>query len=174
MSKRILALVSRSGGGTHVTDQTPTVVWDHEIAILEEIHGEGTVEVVEHDNILDNTITSKRREQIEHIVKVSGLGIEFQGDPFEEYQRLTAKYGMHPDVRMMVVEKVYGSFRDGRFSQIVGNGGYEEMTIAQLRELCDGLGIEFRPSSKKPELIVAIREAKRMNADIEEIGGKAA
>ena len=108
MSKRVLVLVQRAGNGANITDRTPTVVYEHEVSILEEVHGEGSIEVIEDaDDILDKSITKNRRENIEHICKTTGIGVEFNGDAFEEYQRLAAKYDQHTEVRMSNVEKVY-------------------------------------------------------------------
>lgn len=164
MSKRILVLVQRAGGGTHITDQTPTIVWEHEVPLLEEIHGEGSCETVEHEQILDREVVTKRQEQINYIVKANRLGETFTGDPFEEYQRLSMKYGMHPDVRMAVVEKVYGVFREGRFTKACHVLAYEEMPMSELREICEQLGIVPKPSHKKGDVIALIRDANR-NAD---------
>lgn len=174
MSKRILVLVQRAGGGTHVTDQTPTIVFEHEVPLLEEIHGEGSCEVVEYDQILDREVVTKRKEQIDYIVKANHLGENFMGDPFEEYQRLSIKYGMHPDVRMAVVEKVYGVFREGRFTKACGATSYEEMPMAQLREICEELGIVPRPSHKKGEIIALIRDANRNADELAHLNGEAA
>lgn len=159
MSKRVLVLVQRSGNGTHVTDRTPTVVYEHEIPLLEVLHGEGSCEVVEIEDLLDKDVKENRDEQIAHIVKTAGIGVVFNGDPRDEYNRLSVKYGMHPDVRQPVVENVYGPLREGRFMSIVGNGGYDNYTTGQLRELCDKLGIEYKGSEKKAELISMIKEA---------------
>lgn len=48
MSKRVVAIVERS-----LLDKTPVTVWDHEVPILEAIHGEGRVMVVPVDSLTD-------------------------------------------------------------------------------------------------------------------------
>jgi hypothetical protein len=176
MSKRVLVLVQRAGNGANVTDKTPTVVWEHEVPILEEIHGEGAIEVIEDTElILDRSITKDRKKQIDHIVKVNHIGDVFEGDPFEEYQRLAAKYGMHTEVRMSNVEKVYGSYRDGSFAKACGSpDNYEEMALTDLRALCDELGIAYRAGDKRTALISAVRETKRAEREIGEIEGRKA
>lgn len=159
MSKRVLVLVQRSGGGTHVTDRTPTVVWEHEVPILDEIHGSGSCEVIEDfDDLLDKDVRENRDSQVKFIAESAGLGKVFDGDPRDEYNRLIGKYGMHPNVQMPVIEKVYGPYRDGRFEEIFGSKGYDTMTSGQLRELCDKLGINYAGSTKKAELITMIKE----------------
>lgn len=161
MSIRVLALVARSGGGTQVTDHTPCVVFEHEVPILEEIHGGGSVTVIDDNNdLLDKEIRKDRAAQIEHIVKVNRLGEKFSGDPKEEYDRLCMKYGQHIEVRMPNVEKVYGDFRHGRFTQACGVVSYEEMTMAELRVACEELGIDVKPSDKKAALINILRDEK--------------
>lgn len=161
MSIRVLALVGRSGGGTQVTDRTPCIVFEHEIPLLEEIHGEGSVEVIDDNNdLLDKEIRKDRASQIEHIVKVNRLGEKFDGDPKEEYDRMAMKYGQHIEVRMSNVEKVYGSFGQGRFTQACGVISYEEMTMAELKKACEELGIEVKPSDKKATLINILRDEK--------------
>lgn len=167
MSKRVLALVQRAGNGANVTDKTPVAVWDHEVPILEEIHGEGAVEVINDiEDLLDNSVTKNRRKVIDDIISARQLGEVFAGDPFEEYQRMGMKYGAHTEVRMSNVEKVYGSFRDGAFTRACGTQGeeYEEMPVTQLRTLCDELGIAYKASDKRVHLAAAIREVKHLEA----------
>lgn len=164
MSKRVLALVQRSGNGANVTDRTPTSVWEHEVPILEEIHGEGSVTVIEDpDDILDKGIVADRKQHIDYIIKCAQLGEEFSGDPSEEYQRLVIKYGQHSEVKMSNVEKVYGSFREGAFKRAVmgsGNSGSAKDDLAQLRATCDELGIDYKPTDKRDKLMALIRAAK--------------
>lgn len=166
MSKRVLVLVQRAGNGANVTDKTPTVVWEHEVAILEEVHGEGAVEVIEDiEDMLDNSVTKDRKVILDHIVKTNRIGEVFTGDPFEEYQRLSVKFGMHGDVRMSNVEKVYGSYREGSFRAACGSGDDTEgMSVGQLRVLCDELGISYKATDKKSQLAAAIAEAREQQA----------
>lgn len=104
MSKRVLVRVDRS-----MTDKTPKLVWEHEIPVLEEIHGKDTV-IVEDPSKLD-------KMPMDHY----GIGEEFKcvsvGD---EFGRLEAVYGMHDKVELSVVEKVYGSLAEGRFEEALG------------------------------------------------------
>lgn len=171
MSKRVLALVRRSGGGSNITDETPTVVYEHEVPLLEEIHG--SVEVIsDPEKLLDDEVRKDRAQQIDHIAKTMGLGIEFAGDPFEEFQRMQMKYGMHPEIRTSVVEKVYGDFRSGSFTRACGTMALESLSSSQLRDMCDELGISFKASDTKPILIDAVRAAKRAEAEQVEVSRK--
>lgn len=157
MSKRVLALVQRTGNGTNITDMTPTVVWDHEVPILEELHG--TVDVIDesrYEELLDRDVRENREEILAEIIKSAGLGAVFTGSPEDEYARLINKYGLHPEVKVPAVEKVYGSLREGRFKQACG--GYSEMTAADLRKILDDAGVQYPPSAKKAELIQLVQQ----------------
>jgi hypothetical protein len=136
------------------------------VAILEEIHGDGNITVIDDvEDILDNSITKDRRQQIDYIVKANHIGEDFAGDPSDEYQRMVAKYGMHTEVRMTNVEKVYGPYRDGHFKKACGvEDQYESMSVAQLRTLCDELGIAYKASDKRTHLTAVIRETKALEA----------
>ncbi len=174
-SKRVLVIVTRTGSGTNLTDKTPTIVWDHEIPILAEIHGESAIDVIsDPEGLLDPTIVKNRAAQIEHLMRVSKLGSVFDGDSFEEYQRLTMKYGMHPEVKMSNVEKVYGSYSMGRFSDRVGTKDVGELSMGDLRDMLDAAGIEYRSSDKKPALVALVRNLKAESAEAAGIAAKSA
>lgn len=162
MSKRIVAIVNRG-----MTDKTPVVIWSHEIPILEAIHGEDMVSVVDVEDLTDRVEAlvvrgstqlvdpkaahiklvkgEKGGEEVEitgqlegrpHTVRLPvdrvnaqelvarglGVGVEFDGDIEAEYTRLAAFYGFHNDVKMPVVEYVYGRLREGRFADAVAGG----------------------------------------------------
>lgn len=173
MSKRVLALVRRSGGGTSITDTTPTVVYEHEVPLLEVIHGEGAVDVIQDtDQLLDPEVRKDRAKQIEHIVNVNKLGQEFEGDAREEYQRLSIKFGMCADVPQLVVEKVYGVFAEGRFTRALGVRDYDSMSMSELREACEELGITHKASDKKVQLIDAIRAVKSAAAEEADVSNR--
>lgn len=158
MSKRVLALVQRTGNGTNITDLTPTVVWEHEVPILEELHG--TIDVIDesrYQELLDRDVVENRSVILDEIIRNTRLGDVFNGTPEDEYARLINKYGLHPDVKVPVVEKVYGSLREGKFKTACG--GYETMTAADLRKILDDAGIQYSPSAKKAELVQLVQEA---------------
>lgn len=159
MSKRIVAVVSRG-----MTDKTPVVVWEHEIPILEAIHGDQSVTKLTQEDLTDRVDAvvikgsnrvidpksqnvkflrgDKGAEEIEFMGQVEGkpqvmrlpvdrvnaqelvaqglgIGQEFDGDVDQEFERLVAFYGMHHEVKVPVVEYVYGRLRDGRFAAAV-------------------------------------------------------
>lgn len=162
MSKRVVAIVNRG-----MTDKTPVVIWTHEIPILEAIHGEDMVSIVDPDELTDRAEAlvvrgstqlvdpkaahirlvkgEKGGEEVEitgqlegkpHTVRLPvdrvnaaelvarglGVGQQFDGDVEAEYTRLAAFYGFHNDVKMPVVECVYGRLREGRFAEAVSRG----------------------------------------------------
>lgn len=144
VSRRVLVTIKRDQ-----TAETPRVVWAHEIPLLEEIHGEGNVKPVESATLDDHFSPKVSPEMLVHN-KVQdaisppstnlGLGFVFLGDHRVEYQRLEAVYGMHPEVKMPIVEKVYGRFQDDKFSRLLGQPEVEDLPDAQLRELVASYG----------------------------------
>jgi hypothetical protein len=187
MSKRVLVLIRRSGDGAHVTDNTPVVCWEHEIPILEEVHGgeqptvpgEGVVQVVEDYEILvDRTFKSFKTKAGETVtrsdflaqrVKELGLDQEFRGEPSEEWSRMIAIYGMHPEVKMPYVEKVYGPFREGRFTDACGTETLEDLSLPRLRDMAEDMGVAYSPRDKKEAIVAAVRAAREaMRVDAEQ------
>ena len=103
-SKRILVLVDRS-----MTDKTPKLIWEHEVPLLEEIHGQGTIITIDVEKL--------DKMPMDHY----GIGESFKcADIAMEYDRLATVYGMHDKVELPVVEKVYGSLVEGRFERALG------------------------------------------------------
>lgn len=177
-SKRILALVQRSGNGSHTTDSTPVVVWEHELELLEEIHGVRPIVLDDYEVLVDSSVKVgvdnvprveggrvveiqkvrvTRDELVARRVRELGLGVTFDGDPAAEYDRLVTVYGMHREVRMPVVEKVYGSLKGGRFIETVGVANLEDLSMHEVRTKCKALGIPFGPKDTKEALIANIR-----------------
>lgn len=167
MSERVWARVQRAGQGSNMTDQTPVVIWTHEIAILNEIHGEDSVTVIDDvSELVDASVRASvdrdgtkvnRSVLIERRVKELGLGQQFDTDPAEEYSRLAMVYGMHDEVKMPVVQYVYGRFEEGRFTKALGVEALEDLSIQDLRSRASKMGLEFSPKDKKSDLIAAIR-----------------
>jgi len=179
MSERVWARVQRSGQGANMTDQTAVVIWSHEVPILEEIHGEGSVTVLEDpQELVDASVRAgtdkdgtkiNRSVLIERRIKELGLGEKFSTDPMEEYSRLAAVYGMHDEVKMPVVQVVYGRFDEGRFVKAIGVEALEDLTIQELRTRASKLELEFSPKDKKTDLIEAIRAFTTDTAQAQEI-----
>ena len=178
MSKRVLALVQRVGGGSNMTDRTSVIVYEHELAVLAEIHGMEPEVLEDYETLLDKSVkvmtlkdgTKLGREEIlAGMVRDLGLGDSFSTDPQEEYDRLARIYGMHPEVRMPVVERVYGRFEEGRFAKALNVEALEDMPISALRQRCQDIGIGFEPKDKRAELIAAIRSATVDSATAREL-----
>lgn len=128
MSIRQMVTVTRGN-----MDKTPVCVFPWEIAILEELHGE--VEIHEISDLVNmkGAVSIKpqklRNKQIDippdlkEQYRVMCNTVPDQLDPFTnpegEYYRMTSVYGMHPEVKMALVEKIFGSFREGRFTKLV-------------------------------------------------------
>jgi len=179
MSKRVLVVVSRG-----VTDATPVVVWDHEVAILDAVHGEGAVRrlqtkdlvdkrnqkstvlpgttqaVIQRDLAADHPLKKVELETIstaELLGRHLKLGEEFEGEPHEEYQRLVDVYGAHKEYKLSNVEYVYGRFSEGRFVKSLAMKSPEEMSIGELRALLDKRGIDFEQKNTKNELVELLK-----------------
>lgn len=139
LSRRVLVSIRRDQ-----TTETPRVVWQHEIPILEAVFGEGNVRPVD-PAVLDEGYTpkaspdmlihNKRQDTIAPPSQTAALGYVFNGDPRAEYERLAAAYGKHQEQDATVVEYVYGRFQVGRFEQVVGAAELDDLPDAQLRSL---------------------------------------
>lgn len=123
MIQKVFMLIQRG-----LTDRTPVCVWPWEQPILEEIHG-GNAQPVTLDELCDLQGAAKvtklkmlhkeaelgpsMREQYEAMVKVDPETNPL-ADPEAEFVRLVELYGMHVNVKMPNVEKVYGSLANFR------------------------------------------------------------
>lgn len=179
MSKRVLALVTRAGGG-RLTDKTPVTIWEHEIPILEVVHGEGCVQVLDISELVgpDNTVTvlagtnqvvtKEEREGLhpglkgatfeerpldEVMTKNLNLDKIFEGDPRDEFERLGMKYGMNMEIPISNCQFVYGRFDEGRFTEACGVKEYHTMSVTNLRKMLDKLGVEYEPRAPKAALV---------------------
>lgn len=100
--KRIMALVRRD-----MVESTPVIIFNHEYAILQAIHGEDNVTIVtDPDRVIAQStegLTKEERElQIEKMLQSQDL------ESADEYSRLVERYGMHPEVSVPNVEYVHG------------------------------------------------------------------
>ncbi len=118
MLEKVFMLVQRG-----LTDRTPVCVFPWEQPILEEIHG-GNAQPVSIDELCDLQGAAKvtklkmlhkeaeegptMREQYEAMVRVDPENNPLN-DPEAEFARLVETYGMHVNVKLPNVEKVYGS-----------------------------------------------------------------
>jgi hypothetical protein len=145
-SHRMLVLVKRD-----MTNHTPKVIWAHELPLLEEIHGEGNIEVTDA-SVLDDgysekispalLVHNKKQDPVPRPSETHGLGYLFIGAREMEYQRLTEIYGRCADENMPVVEKVYGRFRAGDFARLTPVPELSDLPVGQLRGLLLEHGIE--------------------------------
>lgn len=122
--ERRLVIINRD-----MAEQISKVIWEHEVACLQEVHGEGNVEVVDDPMRYDIMIADKAEleKAAEHDEKIAdrirkGEHVE-QGEvitPFRftlyperplragpEWDRLAGVYGMHPEKQLQVVEVCY-------------------------------------------------------------------
>jgi hypothetical protein len=111
-----------------MTDNTTVCVFPWEKPILEEIHG-GNAEQVSIDEMCSLRGAVKVKElKLKHETSEKGLDLRAQleamarvlpdqnplDDPEAEFNRLVQRYGMHMDVNLPNVTKVFGSFGNFR------------------------------------------------------------
>lgn len=165
-STRILVNIKRDQ-----TTATPVVIWAHEFAILEAIHGEGNVELGNVEKMdegyskkpsPDMLIHNKRQDPILPPSQSHGLGFVFAGDHQAEYDRLCMVYGRHPEVNMPMAEHVYGRFQAGNFSRAVNEPELSDMPVGQLRELVIAHG--YLPLTDKDSTPEERKEAEAKRA----------
>jgi hypothetical protein len=171
LSRRVLVTIDRD-----MTSKTPRVVWQHEIPILEAIHGEGKVAVVEAATLdegysakpsPDMLVHNKRQDAVAPPSRTVGIGHVFIGDPRAEFDRLAGVYGWHPEVKETMVENVFGRFALGRFAMLLGEPDLEDLPDEQLRDLVRAYGgapadANFKATDEERRAIAA--EVARFNA----------
>lgn len=154
LSRRILVQIDRG-----MTDKPTRVVWQHEKVLLDALHGDGKVIELE-GSVLDDGYTPKTSAALLPYNKLqdtpmrpseaAGIGFVFVGDPSTEFARLSEVYGRMPDENIVVAEKVFGRFSDGRFESMLGVPTFEDLPEAQLRQLLDEFGVA--PSAPLPTM----------------------
>lgn len=182
LSRRVLVTISRDQ-----TTSTPRAVWQHEIPILEAIHGEGNVKV-EDATLADEGYTpkpapdlaifNKLQDKIRKPSETLGLDYVFYGDHRTEFDRLCNLYDRHPDENKPFAEYVYGRFRDGGdFDRLLGRAELDDLPDEQLRTLVRDYGFVpvFDPNGtdeekrlvrdKQKTLLTAAREQLLTFAD---------
>lgn len=154
LSRRVLVNIKRD-----MTEITPKVVWQHEIPILQELHGESEVTEVPIAT-LDEGYTAKVRPEMLPYNKtmdtparpstVMGLGFAFIGNAEIEWQRLADVYGRHPETPILMVEKIYGRAQEGRLAALLGEPKLGDLPEPQLRQLILGMGYAAEPHKEAP------------------------
>jgi len=189
--KRIFMTIRRG-----ITDATLLCVFPWEKPLVEEIHG-GSAVVVSIDDMcsLDGVKNVKKiklkervdlndepmvpsigmtmRQQYEKMIEIDPEENPLQ-DPEAEFGRMAEKYGMHPDIAVPVVEKVYGSARNFRQclrefaagttpeflrdddESLIDAASEEtpiaEMTATQMKATLDKRGVKYRANASKGDL----------------------
>lgn len=146
-SQRILVNITRD-----MTAVTPKIIWAHEKPLLEIVFDEGNVKEVEAgalDEGYSGKVTpellpyNKKQDAILPPSQTNGLGFLFIGDAASEYQRLADVYGKHPSENILIVEKIFGRFQDGRFERLLPTPELADLPKAQLEGLLRSYGVEI-------------------------------
>jgi hypothetical protein len=170
LSRRVLVTIERD-----MTTKTSRVVWQHEIPILEQVFGEGTVEEVDPSTLDEGYSAKPDRSMIVHQPKggtqdpiprpsaSACIGYVFVGNPEAEFARLKNVYGTKEDEEtgrpVSVVEGAYGRFREGMFSKVLGKPEPQDMPDAQIIEVLHGYGQPVPADAKREELLKLFDEA---------------
>lgn len=142
LSRRVLVLIKRG-----ITSSVSRVVWQHEVPVLEVMHGEGNVTQPDPqtmdegfrarptNDMLVHKPAGFKQEDFQRPSVVAGIGFVFHGDPRAEYERLAALYGKKADKDELIIENIYGRFQDGKFESMVGGASVSDFPEAQLRSI---------------------------------------
>lgn len=161
LSRRVLVTVKRDA-----LEVVPRIVWEHEIPLLQEIHGEGNIVNVDAKTMdesynpkpsPDMLVYNKKQDIIKPPSETAGIGYVFASDARAEHARLGDVYGKMPEENRLVVEHVYGRFQEGRFSAVVGSAELDDMPEAQLRDTIIAYG--WLPQTAKDSTDAERREA---------------
>jgi hypothetical protein len=121
--RRVFMLIQRG-----MTDRTLVCVWPWEKPVLEEIHGSNAVEVSIDEMCELKGAVSVKEVKLKHPKAVKGMTLREQfeamsrvdpersplNEPELEFNRLMGRYGMHSEVKLPNVTKVFGNFGNFR------------------------------------------------------------
>lgn len=92
-----------------MSEKLATVVYEHEVPIMQEVHGES--KVIRYQVSADDSLS------------MDAIGGPTEIDVREEYNRLGAKYGRHNEQNVLYVDMVYGRWNERRYAQFFEAGG---------------------------------------------------
>ncbi len=156
LSRRVAVVIDRG-----MVTKTSQVIWEHEIPLLEEIHGPEKVTIVTDKVAADADAGYRADPKDPHRLKPSealGLADVFNGDAETEYNRLSTVYGMHPKQEMPIVEVVYGRYSSGAFKRLLGKPAFADLSNRQLRALLANAEVEFDPQARREALLKLCKE----------------
>lgn len=141
LSRRVYVAIKRD-----MMTTISRVVWEHELPLLQALHGEGEVTELDPTTLDESYATKTSRDLLPHnkvqdgIARPSesqGIGFVFIGDPEAEYNRLLDAYGVtsEEDGSIPVARFVYGRFQERRFAPMLGKPTLEDLPRAQLIEI---------------------------------------
>jgi hypothetical protein len=147
LSRRILVNIKRD-----MTAVVPRVIWAHEKPILMELFSDvQDVDPTTLDEGYEGTPRpdllpyNKTMDKVSKPSTTLGLGHVFTGDPEAEYERLATVYGKHPEQDILLVDKIYGRFQDGKLARLMGQPELADLPDTQLRALIMDYGYAPEP-----------------------------
>ncbi len=139
LSRRIHIKVQRD-----ITSAASTTIWQHELAILEAIYGDGAIVEIPAETLdegysasirPDLLVYNKTQDLIAKPSEAQGMGFVFIGNPESEYERIAKIYARLDEEKRPTVEVLFGRFAEGRFTALIGKPELADLPEAQLRRL---------------------------------------
>lgn len=170
LSRRVLVNIDQD-----LTTKTSKVIWEHEIPLLEQVHGEGKV-IIQDAKILDEGFTDKPdrtlsphtplgdvQDKIARPSESARIGWAFTGDVDQEYERLKAVYGVkhdeEEDRNVSVVFLAYGRPNDNRLAELLGQPELSDLPDTQLRYVLQSQGQAIPDGATREELLTLAADA---------------
>lgn len=158
-----------------MTTKVSKVIWAHEIPLLEVVHGEGKVRMLDPASLDEGYSAKPTRDMLIHQPQggsqdtiprpsqTQKLGYVFTGDARSEYDRLSSIYGTvhdsEEDRNVSVVLKAYGRFNEGTFGRVIGSPDLSDLPNAQIKELLHTYGAVVPDGASHAELLALAQEA---------------
>lgn len=142
-----------------MVESTPVIIFAHELAILQSIHGDDLVTIVSDPMVIISQ-TNDRLSEAEREFKFSSMFASEEVDINDEYARLISRYGMHSEINVPVVEYVYGRSNSPQWRDALKASSDE---FSEVESIEDNYEEEEkkkkRPYNKKPKKIEYQQEA---------------
>jgi hypothetical protein len=147
--KKIVAIVDRG-----ITDKTPVIIFPHEVRILQELHGESAVRVIDAESALQ-----EQKGLFDQLSLRQNIPVNVD----EEWDRCLNLYGMHPEIKMTVCQFIYGGPQDERWRKLfVDEKPLDDCSLPELRKLIEVKGIKLTLKPVKGQKLTAEQERDQL------------
>lgn len=175
MSRRVFVKVNRG-----MTDATLKCIFPWEKKVLELVHGQDLTDVTIDELCSQKDVVKVEKIKLNHATEFAPdqraqyeamCEVDPEEDPADnpegEYNRMVETYGMDKDLPIPAVTRVFGEFSSGAFSAALKEYKKDSVqksgpTIAELRQRCAELGIDYTAAATRPQLqsLIAKHEKK--------------